>query len=146
VLFSSNTNLEDSCCRKTSAGSVEQMRRESLRCIIKKCIFEILFQHEDATDSTQTEKKEREKADKEINFRVSSALSANCQPVFIIGKCDTKRRHFEVNVGRRRCRRSGKRGGDGPGKRLGARQTLHVHAVDVQHVASCRLTAQRYIK
>jgi len=39
--------LEDRWCRKTTAESVEQMRGESL------CgMFEILFQHEDATEHT----------------------------------------------------------------------------------------------
>jgi len=69
-------------------------------------------------------------------------VSANCQPVFIIGKCNAKRGHFEVNVRGSRCRRCRKRGSDGSRQRLRARQTLHVHAVDVQHVANCRLTTQ----
>ena len=57
--------------------------------------------------------------------------------MLVVGKCNAQRGHFEVNVGAGRRRRRVERGGDGSRQCLGSSQTLHVHAVDVQHVASC---------
>ena len=56
--------------------------------------------------------------------------------MFVVGERDSKRRHFEVDVGGCRRAAGGERGRDGSGKCFRSRQTFHVDAVDVEHVAS----------